>query len=72
MNLHDNNENNVISIEDQIKGIQKHLHKIPLNFRETNMVMDMAVQKDYNSILLLLKRKGYSFEDIANGNFYQH
>lgn len=70
MNLEGNKENNVISMEAQIESIQKHLHKVPLNYRESNTVTDMVMMKDYHRIIMFLKRKGYSFEDIEKGNFH--
>lgn len=70
MELEYTGSNNVISMEDQIKNIQKNLYRVPLNFRESNAVSDMVMMRDYHGLIRFLKDKGYSFEEIANGKFY--
>lgn len=71
MKLQINQEYNIISIEDQIKNIQKNLYKVSLNYRESLAVTDMVMMKDYHGLIMFFKNKGYSFEDIAKGNFLQ-
>lgn len=65
-----NRISNMISMEDQVKNIQKNLYKVNLNYRESNTVTDMVMMKDYHGLIMFLKNKGYSFEDIAKGNFH--
>jgi hypothetical protein len=67
MNLETNN--NVISMEELISSMRKNLYKVPLNFQESKVVTDMVMQKNHESLLLFLMKKGYSLENISNGEF---